>query len=996
MTLWVVRAGSKGEQEEEVLKNNIVTIDLDSLDDLSQYNDFDSLFGYYKKTHPREKHKGDADYDKSVRLQCGEVWTFLKKIQINDFVVLSSKKTDEIFIGKILSDYEYKHYAEDIKHTRRVEWLKTINRTNIPKEINNSFNTGLTVFEVKENNVEEFVKTIADEKEDKFEEGEKLVHEFLEKEYGEPFVNFQHKALVDEENHKLKIYQSARQELNLPNWNEWIKTPGKILDAVKKATEVDPKNNNLLEITGKRGPKNNSNACLYQIKDISGFEKALFDFFLGGPSNSNSLGPRFNNLSEFISKNKGKEDWRFLSYLLFLFNSDLFFPIVPLRFDKALKFYEVPQKLSYEEKTWEKYTLALDLVHELGSKLSKKYGPVSNLQVQSYLWELVRALEKNSTPKKNNVEEFVDKTVESKIWIYSVDPENWKVVKNHNIWASSVSIEKIGERIHQNDYVIFFVTGTKKFKGIFKFSSDWYTAKSVIWPDETDEVRYLSQIKLEPVAIRDVDLWDVAKKLGYFPEPENKRDSSLKLQGKGGYPSNKESLSRKDLEVLLNEMAPHYFVALGPWSNWKHSLSRKPILWGVKPDSSGTNIGEFDRLQLEDFVFFYVTLEKPSKFSKYGFFGVGKAIRKCSNEKEPYWPNELEVGKVIYTHRFEIEIIKIFENDDELLWFDGLPSTKGLAGIKSDNPGLDPLLESVKTKWNVNLDEITDKYYLFQNNPEYPILRKAEIDKIFGINYASGISDYRQNNFIVLISSLAGVYRDKVGNELITYTGKGQSGDQILTGGNLGIVNAKNQGRKLYFLEELEGPTGKRTHDYRFLGDVEYVGHYFEEEPSENRKVIRFLLKRINGPWDLKPLHNLSEKPIEPISWNPNVDFNKTTQTIQLPKQIHEQYNISEKDVIQIKIDNVPLTNSFTSGYEIPIPKDVQKYLKTKQNYSCTLEKINPISLQNFNSSNFEHINQFGFENNSKIISFQKIGDDYYLIVMVMLEVLNKINVQIL
>ena len=568
---------------------------------------------------------------------------------------------------------------------------------------------------------------------------------------------------------------------------------------------------------------------------------------------------------------------------------------------------------------------------------------------------------------------------EGKIWIYSVDPENWEVVKNHNVWASSVSLEKISERIHQNDYVIFFVTGTKKFKGIFKFSSNWYTAKSVIWPDETDKVRYLSQIKLEPIAIGEVDLWDVAKKLEYFPEPENRRDSSLKLQGRGGYPSNKESLSRKDFEIFLNEMKHHYFVALGPWNNWNHSLSRKPILWGVKPDSSGTNIGEFDRLQLGDFVFFYVTLEKPSKFSKYGFFGVGKVVRKCPNQKELYWPNETNEAK--YTHRFQIEPIKIFENDDDLLWFDGLPNTKGLAGIKSDNPGLIPLLDAVKNKWDVNFDEIEEKCYLIQNKPEYPVLRNAEINKIFDITYQRGITNYGRNDFLVLISSLAGIYRDKINPEMITYTGEGQKekGDQTLTGGNLGINDAKNKGRKLYFLHELENPSGGRTNNYQFLGEVEYVGHYFEVEPSESRQVIRFLLKRIKDPWDLKSLHNLSENTIEPVIWNTDVDFTKTTQTIQLPKSILGQYTISENDTVQIKLENVTFTSSFTNGYEISVPKDVQKYLKSKDSLSCTLEKINPVMLKNFNSFDFSNINTQSLQNNSKLISFQKVGDEIYL-----------------
>ena len=126
MALWVVRAGESGEQEDGVLANNVVAIDWNKLENLSKFDDFDTLYDYYKSTYPREEHDRTTDYDRSARLLCGGVWAFLRDITIGDFVVLPSKKTENIFIGKISGDYEYKQYTENIKHTRRVTWLKSI------------------------------------------------------------------------------------------------------------------------------------------------------------------------------------------------------------------------------------------------------------------------------------------------------------------------------------------------------------------------------------------------------------------------------------------------------------------------------------------------------------------------------------------------------------------------------------------------------------------------------------------------------------------------------------------------------------------------------------------------------------------------------------------------------------------------------------------------------------------------------------------------------
>src|SRR5690348_3300701 len=146
-----------------------------------------------------------------------------------------------------------------------------------------------------------------------------------------------------------------------------------------------------------------------------------------------------------------------------------------------------------------------------------------------------------------------------------------------------------------------------------------------------------------------------------------------------------------------------FFIAVGPWKNWEYSLKKKPLLWGVKDDRKNSNLHIFKKLNIGNIVFFYANQDLPIKFTKRGLFGIAKIIRTYDEYKELYWPDEFEVGKVIYTHRFEMEPIKIIEKDSDLLpWIDGLPFTKGLNHIAKEEH-LEKLLWSVNKKWNIVL-----------------------------------------------------------------------------------------------------------------------------------------------------------------------------------------------------------------------------------------------------------------------------------------------------
>ena len=303
----------------------------------------------------------------------------------------------------------------------------------------------------------------------------------------------------------------------------------------------------------------------------------------------------------------------------------------------------------------------------------------------------------------------------SNSWIWSVTAENWEIVKEKRIWASRIPVN-IRSKVRPGDKVIFYVQGTGQFQGIFEFDGEWYNAEKPVWFDEKDSIIYISQIKLKPIKFGNVAVYDIAPNLKIFPNPHDKKMINLVLQGRGGYPANNgKEIPYEDYLTIFNSMKDtptgnliEYYIALGPWSNWEHTLKNPPFRWGVR-DSSASNIGVYDALKEGDIVFYYANQDPPTPFSKRGLFGVGKVKRKYIENNEKYWPDEQIANKVIYKHRFDIENLKLVTADEELLpWIDGLPFTKGLNHIVDQVP-LEKLLEHAHKKWNFDLPSISKK-----------------------------------------------------------------------------------------------------------------------------------------------------------------------------------------------------------------------------------------------------------------------------------------------
>jgi restriction system protein len=149
MSLWLVRGGSKGEYQEFAIDNNVTIIGWRELPDLSGVKSWDELIKIHEKTYPQ--------YSKSSTVnQVGQVWTFINRINIDDYVIMPLKGRSAIAIGKVTGPYTYRtDLPNNIHHLRPVKWIATdIPRTAFEQDLLNSLGAFMTVCQIQKNNAE--------------------------------------------------------------------------------------------------------------------------------------------------------------------------------------------------------------------------------------------------------------------------------------------------------------------------------------------------------------------------------------------------------------------------------------------------------------------------------------------------------------------------------------------------------------------------------------------------------------------------------------------------------------------------------------------------------------------------------------------------------------------------------------------------------------------------------------------------------------------------
>jgi restriction system protein len=155
MAMWRVQSGPRGELEDAIARN-AVALPWYELPDLSKITTKENLTTLYRQFHVDLK-------PQQITVAVGQIWAFLQRIQIGDWVVMPLKRHAAVAVGTVESGYEYRSdLGKYLRHIRRVKWVHTeIPRCKFEQDLLFSFRGIMAVCQLNKNEAEVRIKAIA-------------------------------------------------------------------------------------------------------------------------------------------------------------------------------------------------------------------------------------------------------------------------------------------------------------------------------------------------------------------------------------------------------------------------------------------------------------------------------------------------------------------------------------------------------------------------------------------------------------------------------------------------------------------------------------------------------------------------------------------------------------------------------------------------------------------------------------------------------------------
>ncbi len=153
MALWQVRIGRGLEREQAALDKAMVFVGWEALPNLASIQSQAELETLCKKTYPNEKARTLSSWAR-------QIWTFLKRIEPGDLVIIPLKSRSAYAVGRIIGPYQYcSDLPQNLHHARPVEWIKTeIPRSSFDQDILYSLGSIISVCQIQRNHAQERIQ----------------------------------------------------------------------------------------------------------------------------------------------------------------------------------------------------------------------------------------------------------------------------------------------------------------------------------------------------------------------------------------------------------------------------------------------------------------------------------------------------------------------------------------------------------------------------------------------------------------------------------------------------------------------------------------------------------------------------------------------------------------------------------------------------------------------------------------------------------------------
>ena len=508
-TIWGTQPGSRDSDYEyldEFLKTNSIGCGWNKFGNLSAFPQKSDAWEFIRKEYPEEVNKQTAT-------------TFSHDIKKKDIIVLTKGQSEIIDFGIVISDYEYvsKEEEESYAHRRRVVWLNrgSIKKENLPDGLMSGMVATINPMREQER-IDSMIDVLLEEKietknyfiitsypDSKYGDKEGKEYEFPshipDAKLFETGTNFIVQTRIDDQNHFVgygKVKEITKKQVT----NEKGKSVTMCTANYSQYREFFTPKLRTSEIKDKMQwiafPNTGNGVILPSMLRIS---HSLYGEIMG----------------EYLTHNETESDTVNLN------NPDP-------HLEKLYKILERKKQIIF-------------------------YGPPGTGKTFSADKLKDYILSKNPISSNNPTKPTL---LDSQNWIFVTSEEHWNILKSKKVWGSIAKPENIREKIHPGDKVIFYVKGSKLFKGSFEFQDDWYPSESGIWTDEST-VDYKSQINLKELEYFDVDINILKETESYKSKlengwPENKI-ISLMLRSTNGYPANNATpISETDYKKICS------------------------------------------------------------------------------------------------------------------------------------------------------------------------------------------------------------------------------------------------------------------------------------------------------------------------------------------------------------------------------------------------------------------------------------------------------------